>query len=99
MHNKYAGFEVLTVKIMKNTVFCVVMLCNFERAQHFERTQQAAGCHLLLVCFLFDLFFGPKDGKIHCFKMSHPLQTTQCYNPEDCTLQPLFFTDEISKFS
>jgi hypothetical protein len=93
MHNQYTEFEVLTVKIMKNAVFWVVTLCNFERVQHFEETQQAAGCHPLLVCFLLGLFSGPKYCMIHCFKMSHPLQTTQCYNPEDCTLQPSYFTD------
>jgi hypothetical protein len=47
---------------MKNMVFWILMLCNFERTQHFEGTHQVAGCHLFLVCFLLGLFFGPVDG-------------------------------------
>lgn len=62
MHNQYTEFEVLTVKIMMNMVFWVVILCNLESAQYLEGTHQAAGCHLLLVCFLPSLFFGPVDG-------------------------------------
>jgi hypothetical protein len=83
--NQYTGSEVLIMKIMKTVVFWVVMLHNSEIAEHFEGIYQAAGFQLLLVCFLFSLFFGPKDGGDMLLQNVNSLQATQCY----CTLQPI----------
>jgi hypothetical protein len=77
------------MKIMKAVVFWVVKLCNSERTKHFEGIYQAASSQLLLVCFFLNLFFDPKDGGDILLQNVNSLQTKQCYNPEDCTLQPI----------
>jgi hypothetical protein len=52
------GSEVLTIMIMKSSLFWDIILCNpLKLNQYFRGT-----CSLLQVGFLFSISFNPEDG-------------------------------------
>jgi hypothetical protein len=51
----FVGFEVLTVVIMKSTIFWVVTVCGLVEAH------QHSACHMLVAGFLLSFLFSPGD--------------------------------------
>jgi hypothetical protein len=52
----FVGFEVLTVVIMKSTIFWVVTVCSLVEVH------EHSACHLLVAGFLLRFLFSPGDG-------------------------------------
>jgi hypothetical protein len=101
-NNKYlVGFEVLTVVVMKSSIFWDIMLCSWLKVnRHFrgtyrlhlqgQRISWVRNQHLLSCWFLARLIIRLWRWR-RCFSETSVKfqQTTRCYNPEDSTLQQI----------
>jgi hypothetical protein len=87
MMNWYAGFKVLTVVVMKRTVFWDIMSCSLLKVNRCFGGTYRSHLQKRRTGFLLGLFFD-SEGGMACFsQMSVDFQqTTRHYMPDDSTL-------------